>query len=482
MSLIQRILENTGVQWLERIVNLLIKVAVTVLLTNYLGRAGFGRYSLILTMTAFFVALTDPGLDDITVKHLARATREAKNILGGLLIIKLVLAAIASFLALLTVLALRYDWEIISGMAVALLSIFFAALTSVGTAYFRANLQMRYAVAASISASLGLLVMVVVAVQLKASLIGIIMVTSLSGLIGLIVTAYFLFSLQRPAWSGFDTAFWKKIGLAALPLGLAYFLSNIYMSIDVAMLSRLATFSAVGLYSAAYKFIYFGIAFPLAFVNTLFPLMARYWRTDLSKLRQLFQVASDYLALAGAGVASVLWLVAPSLMLIFGRDFQAGAVALRILSPALGLMFLSILVSFLLVSVDKQKALLGVSLFAVTTNVLLNFWLIPKYSFIGAAWVTLITEVVVLAPACWLVYRTLACWPWRSWGKALLASLASLAVGVVVTPLGLPLQLVLACITFVVVVTVVKAVRLSEVRLLWGEESVKGVSGGADWL
>ena len=58
--------------------------------------------------------------------------------------------------------------------------------------------------------------------------------------------------------------------------------------------------------------------------------------------------------------------------------------------------FLSSLFTYLLIAHDEQKKLLRINLIITIANLVGNLALIPFYSFVGSAWVTLICQILLL--------------------------------------------------------------------------------------
>lgn len=167
---------------------------------------------------------------------------------------------------------------------------------------------------------------------------------------------------------------------------------SISTNIDKTMLVRLATFDAAGIYAAAYRLI--DLAFqPVAALSA--SAYAKFFQHGLDGLpgttryaKRLLPSAVGYSVLAGV----LLVLVAPVLPLILGRDFLASVEALRWLSP---LAFIRAFYYFLansLTGANLQGLRSAIQLAVACLNILLNLWLIPAYSWRGAAWASLTSE------------------------------------------------------------------------------------------
>jgi O-antigen/teichoic acid export membrane protein len=168
------------------------------------------------------------------------------------------------------------------------------------------------------------------------------------------------------------------------------------------MLGRLATFEATGIYAAADRAV--GMAF-VPVMALLTATYARFFRAGTEGMagttafaRRLLPAAAGY----GAFVGVALFLLAPLAPIVLGSDFQSSEAALRWLSPIPFLSALAYLAADALTGADAQGVRTIVQAAAAVVNVGLNLWLIPAYSWRGAAWAT-IASFAFLATALWIV-------------------------------------------------------------------------------
>jgi O-antigen/teichoic acid export membrane protein len=98
----------------------------------------------------------------------------------------------------------------------------------------------------------------------------------------------------------------------------------------------------------------------------------------------------------GAVVASgVVYFLSPWIIRVLsGNDFGASVMVLRILLIAMVFAYLGHLVGFTLIALGKQKQVLVVGLVSLIVNIGGNLLLIPSFGINGAAWVTVLTEMV----------------------------------------------------------------------------------------
>jgi O-antigen/teichoic acid export membrane protein len=125
-------------------------------------------------------------------------------------------------------------------------------------------------------------------------------------------------------------------------------------------------------------------------------------------LRPLARVAMPVTAFALAATA-ILWLAAGWLVpWLYGDPYAAAVPAFRVLLLSFPLLSLNLALTHQLIGWDGQRAYAGLCALALAVNVGLNALLIPIWSIEGAAWTTLVTELV-LAAGC-----AIALWMARS--------------------------------------------------------------------
>ncbi|MGH9175789.1 MAG: polysaccharide biosynthesis C-terminal domain-containing protein, partial [Vicinamibacterales bacterium] len=122
---------------------------------------------------------------------------------------------------------------------------------------------------------------------------------------------------------------------------------------------------------------------------------------------RLLKRLSLALATIGIALAALLYTTAPSVLtVVYGTRFVEAAPALRILALALPMFFLNYSLTHQVIAWDGQRAYLVITMAALTTNLVLNTWLIPTGGMSGAATSTLLTELVVMAGCVVALRRT----------------------------------------------------------------------------
>lgn len=157
------------------------------------------------------------------------------------------------------------------------------------------------------------------------------------------------------------------------------------------------------------------------------------------------------------------------LRLLLGRAFESGASSLAVLMAAYVAICWGYVSGSLVIVLNLQKRYIIYALVTLVVNVGLNLVLVPKYGYAAAAWVTLLSEVVVVGLTMHLVLKTLEYRP--RLGRLVLAVVASAALtGVLLAgrEIGAGV-LVLAVVVYPLLLGVLRAVSVAEIRRLFVE-------------
>ena len=184
--------------------------------------------------------------------------------------------------------------------------------------------------------------------------------------------------------------------------------NNINTDLDKSMLGKLASVGAAGIYGSAYRFINVGNVPLLALFGAAY---TRFFKHGASGIRGSLKFARRLLPiLIVYAIASVAgyWFLAPFIPAILGEEYREAIEALLWLSPLPAIATFQYLAADTLTGSGNQKARSIVQVSAAITNVLLNIWLIPQFSWKGAACATLISDslrLVCLWVIVFILYR-----------------------------------------------------------------------------
>lgn len=194
--------------------------------------------------------------------------------------------------------------------------------------------------------------------------------------------------------------------VAALPLLVMLFASQMQTNLDVLLIGALAEADDVGRYRTASRgadlmFIATGIA-----IQVLGPMLATALAKDDRTQAQALITQSTLIAtLLGGAICVVMFGGARLYLGLFGPDFVSGAGILRILLAAQMIGILCGPVTVVLITLGFERLVLMVSVGVLALNLCLNLILIPLYGPIGAAWATFIAVITLQAVLMGYVFK-----------------------------------------------------------------------------
>lgn len=196
---------------------------------------------------------------------------------------------------------------------------------------------------------------------------------------------------------------------------------SIYINLNVIMLGFMKNNESVGLFTSATKLTHVILTIVTSLGAVLLPRMSNMISNNqVTEFRELAQKSLDFIILLTLPVSFGLVILADFLIPIFCGDTYADAIlTLRILAPIIIFIGISNVLGIqILYPQGHEKIVIFSTAAGAIINLLLNLWLIPKYSQNGAALATLIAEFVVTATMWWIGRRLIfVIWKKSYWGN-----------------------------------------------------------------
>jgi O-antigen/teichoic acid export membrane protein len=399
----QRVLYNTLAQIGGKVALALAALATLRLATSYLGVEGFGEYAIVLALAPILLVFADLGIATLLARELVQAPERREELAGTLLWFRLGASAVVvlGFLAIAPF--LPYDHHVRVGLLIACAGVSLLSLGSFATPFFQVNLRL----------DLVALLDCVVAVLMVGSVaavtvfdLGFYALVSVHAAVGLANVAFAAFLVRR-FWRPtlrFDRGLARQVVKDGFPLAAVIVLGLLHFKLDAVLLSLFRSPADVGVYTVAYRFLEQSLVLPGVFMAAVFPLLAAAVRGEGAA--DVIRKSFSFLLVVGIPLALALIVLAdPLVALVAGEGFGAAAVPLRILAPALVFTFVNVVFASLLIALNRQRALILVSLGGLTLNVLANLYAIPRFGYVGAAVTTVVSEGIGLCAVFVLARR-----------------------------------------------------------------------------
>ena len=405
-GLIQRARRNIFYKCLSEFSRIL-PALLFIYIARKLGDENFGKLSFAYSFTGICIVVADFGLNTILIRNVSRQKELAREYIGNIFVLKIVLSLISVSGIGLFVLFTDYPTEVITILVIFGGVMFFRALVDFFCAIFNAYERMDKEAFLKGTSQILLFLSGIVILTLGFGLFGLSNVFLIVYLISSIIGFYMVYegiAIIRPS---FNLRFWKYLLRESLPLALTVVFTVIYFKIDIVMLSLIrGDNSEIGWYSAAMRLIELIGVIPALIISALFPIFSVLYKDSMDSLKKVYKTSFKYLLVIALPVAvGTLLLSERFIHIIYGREFVKAIPALQILVFALIFIFVNYILMNVLVAVDRQKINAIVAGTCVFVNITLNLCLIPHYGYLGAGFATVITEIVLFAMSLYFVAK-----------------------------------------------------------------------------
>ena len=196
----------------------------------------------------------------------------------------------------------------------------------------------------------------------------------------------------------------KDVMVEAWPFGMASLFAFIYVQSDIIMVKYISGNQEAGYYNVAFVILTAILIIPtILFGKFLLPKYHRWANHDKAKFHDAYKKGSYLMIISGVLIMGVLLLTSSTVIpIFFGDDYQQSVALMKILSFTLPISFLSYSVGATLVTKEHMKLKVKLMGAVAILNIILNIFLIPKFGSKGAAFATLISNILLL----YLYYNT----------------------------------------------------------------------------
>lgn len=353
-------------------------------LARALSADQYGAVEAAGSLAAIGAIALEMGTGAVGVRHIAQSNGRPAEILGDVILVRIVLAAIiAPALAVFYITVTKTDapnalfWL----YAVSLFAIpfnhnwFFQAHEKMGVAGFGQTVKMAvFLIAVFLVAPQKHGVTYVAVAELTAAFALALWFVSFS---------YFQIKPELPK---FEIRRGIRFFRESSQLGASSFVNALAQNLPVLVVASVANGAEAANIGAAQRLMVSLMTFSYIYYFNLFPLVARRLVDDHAALRNIVFASEKVTAWAGVAAASILWSVAPQVMsLVFGANFKDAGVEFGFLAWSGAIVLASGNARWLLVAGKRQGSLLAAQLVYAGVILCIGFLLAPAHGGQGAA-------------------------------------------------------------------------------------------------
>lgn len=435
------------------IISILTIAVMTRALTTTLGAQegvrAYGVYAAVMAYLSIVSVFADGGIYTIFTREASREGADEKRLFETAWVLRLITIVATIIGALFLALLLPYSQAIRFGMLVGIWGISFQLASQLFMGIFQKKLQLWAPAVGEVSGRATQLIFVLV-----------------FGFSGFGIN-YFIFAFVL----GAAVTFWinlraarkltnfkifaktsksdlQKMWREAMPMGISLVLSIIFFKIDSILLSFLRPATDLAYYALAYKVLESLLFFPAMVGGMLMPIFSRLGTERADNISPAMKTSVDLYMMGVVPLCASLWVLASQIINILGGvAFSPAVPALKILALALGVLFFGNLFGNAIVAIGKQRLFIYIYIVLIFFNVTLNLIFIPKYSFIGAAWTTLASEILSTVCAIFVIHQSgIAMIGTKRTPKIFLASLLFLIA--LALPIGPTSKIIIALVLY----------------------------------
>lgn len=412
MSLLRQVAHNTALQFSGKMIGTAVGFVVALLTIRYLGDEGYGNMNTTISFVQLFGIVMDLGLYVVLLKQINSPANVSGKLQNNIFSFRAFTAVGFLLIAISTVWFIpQYPMIVKWGVLVIAANFFFITMNQLFQAIFQQHLATGWVAVAEVVSKLTLFLSTGSVIFIfKMNVLFILAAIVLAGGVQSLILWLASRRYTKLHWA-FDLTVWKQIVQESWPIAIAIALNLIYFKSDTIILSLFHSQATVGVYGVPYKMLEVLITIPAMLVGLLMPVLSqRFQQQDISQFTKLYQRALNLLWMMAAPMIVGGWFLAQPLMLLLaGEQFTDNSAVLgqlfRILIVAVAAIYVGTLTGYVVVVVNKQKAIIGGYAFVAITALLGYLLFIPRYSYFGAAYVTVYSELTMVGIALWIIYR-----------------------------------------------------------------------------
>lgn len=403
-----RILRNSFFLSAQPLMMNIISLFVVGYIARKLGRADFGIFNLVSTITMLFFPVAMMGLNRITVRDMA-SIKEKGTYGRQMITTRLLTSLLAAGLIVFAANALGYGDRTIHAMYLGCAIFLFQVLSEISTDIFGSQERMEFTALVRMVAGLTLTALSVVVLYLGFGLFEVIGVYAFGQMVGCILAIFLVSKLFLRVKLDFSLAFVKEKIREGFPFFLMTLMWYAMMRLDTIFLSKRVEMAELGLYTSAIVLVTRLSIIPHGIANSLLPaissLLSKGEEREITKITQPFLIRLVLLVLPGCIAVSVF--SSDIITIIFGKEFHGGGVILRIGIWAFFIRCVAFVEFSILTAFHKERQMMWSYIFAIFYCFSANLTLIHYFQSLGAVSAFVSTQFVVLILFSFFAFRTI---------------------------------------------------------------------------
>jgi len=358
-----------------------------------LGDDRFGQYVIVLAFVGLFQIFAELGMSQYAMREMARDRSKTPALFWNLVALRLILAAL-SVVGITLGATTRYSPELVLGVFLQTSSFLLAAILMPLETVLKANERMESIAACTLVGQITFMALAAVFLLSGAGFLWLIVANLISFLPQIVMATWRVRRLTALPLR-IDARAWPALIRSGLPFGVISLTLTIAFSIDSVMLSLFNPERVVGWYSAAYRLVFALTFFFAGFKEAILPSLSRTYVEDPAQVERWYRGSTKFMLLVSLPMAVGGMIVAqPLIEFLYTSEFLPSGLALQILIWDVPLLMFTSFCGNMTTIVGEERAAARIYTINAIANVLLNLYAIPRFGLVGAALVTVTTDLI----------------------------------------------------------------------------------------
>jgi len=397
-----REIKNAGWMIGETVMQMLLSIVIGALTARYLGPSNYGSLNYTASFVTFFTSIATLGMEGVIIKKMVAEPDAEGNFLGGCMLLRLGSSVLSSIAIVLIVFFLNPDdkYKMLLAFLQSLQLIFQSVY--ILDSWFQRYFKSKYVSIGKIIAYLVVSGYKIILLSTAKSVAWFAFANSLNSLVIAVLLFIFYKKDQGPHMKA-DISRGKFVLKDSYHYILSGLMVALYSQMDKIMIGKMLTDTAVGLYTTATTICNMWIFVPTALISSFRPTVMELKQAGDAeqyelRLRQLYS-AVIWLCIA----FSVIICVAAPLVIriLYGEAYMGAVPALRIAIWFETFSMIGTVRGVWILCENRNKYVKYYLAIGAVCNLILNACMIPVWGIEGAAFATLITQVItsLVAPS-----------------------------------------------------------------------------------
>jgi len=397
VNAVKRVAKNSFITIAARAINLPFSLLSLALVARYLSRDLFGEYIFVMAFVTLFEVFTDMGYNSILVREIARAKNQLRKLIGTAIVAKFFIALLTFTIIFVSVHVLGMIIQVSPVMKKAIYILGFAVcvdfFTDIVISTVRAHEQMEYEAFIITFNSISSVLLIATVVILNLGFLYIFWARLYSSALTMGLSLFIYTKKFGSLHVHQDRELGKYLVKESLPLGIGQVIDRFYSKTNFILIRTIRSVTEVGFYGGAYRIVEQLSLIAVSIVTAVFPLFSVLSQSSRSSLALAHEKTFKVLAIISLPIVVILSCLSEKITgIVFGTHLIEIAQPLKVLSFAVFLTFSNLLFKFTLSAIHRQTVYKRNVLISFFVNLLLSLLLIPRYGYMGACAVALVSS------------------------------------------------------------------------------------------